>query len=224
MHNRPLPDVEVGNYPLLAQLNVEGSIYSDLTRIEGGLAVFAAPHGTGKSTCLRIAVAQHIQAAKSRIVYFEGIPSPNEFCTAFGVPVGNLERLFNAIPENTAIVIDQATENYQLTQEKQDLLYRCAIETRRRSHIGVMILISDVLLAKRVLEINGGCKVELREHPRVFAVPTHYIETLFRQVAKDSNWSHRQRETVINWCKQARTTGFIAEVLSDRNGEGHVGE
>lgn len=126
----------------------------------GGLFVFGAPAGAGKTTYLNVSLRKFQCKYKDRrrIYYISGL-TPKSF-EVLGIPPGRMYHEF--LPTESIIIIDQvdnSQNNSVLSKEIEELLVQLATQSRNSRAFHVILVISNPEVMKIVLTLNGGEKI-----------------------------------------------------------------
>ena len=68
--------------------------------------------------------------------------------------------LFELLPPKSAIVIDQMEHLGILPIDMENLILHLACESRRTAECNIVILLSDIKIAKTILALNGSDKIK----------------------------------------------------------------
>jgi energy-coupling factor transporter ATP-binding protein EcfA2 len=124
--------------------NVE--VVASLTKIlelkMGGLFVFGAPSGAGKTTYLNAALKIFLQTHPERLVFYISGLTPKVIEENLKIPAGRLFSDF--LPDGSIIVIDQDDEkNSELSGSITFLLTQFATQSRNSRTFHVLIAVSN---------------------------------------------------------------------------------
>lgn len=172
----------------------------------GGIGVVAAPPSCGKSTTLRLAFNDFIRGGGSGVYFGAELRSPSDFFNYFG---GDQRRadLLKLLPPRSAIVLDQFEDVD--SEEMLHLVVYLMHESMLVGNISVTIATSNVRVAQRLLNLNGGRKVRLACAPRDFMwTPTEVDEFIEGVDALKNNiFLPRLREMAL----VSGSAGFLVE-------------
>ena len=124
----------------------------------GGLRVIVSPIGSGKSTYINHQVNEHIHRGGAARLFGSELNNMNDFYTS----IGSIERrmdLFDLLPERSVIVLDQLEHLTPFPSEMVTLLHHLACDSRRTAECNVIVVVSDIALAQRILALNGLDKI-----------------------------------------------------------------
>ena len=152
------PLYNANNIPLVPNPRVQIQLEQAFSNPSGGLRVVISPIGSGKSTYINHQVNEHIHRGGATRAFGSELNNMNDFYTTFG----GIERrmdLFDMLPERSVIVLDQLEHLIPFPSEMANLLHHLALDSRRTAECNVMVVVSDIALAKRILTLNGLDKI-----------------------------------------------------------------
>ena len=128
--SKKVSEYELRGLPVVENPRAEKVLNSSFNNIYGGIHVLVAPSGSGKTTYLRSYANRHI--AKGGLVqYFASeLQSRKQFFTSFG-DENRANDLFEVIPKNSVIIIDQIEHFGSLNDDIKGLLKHLAFESCR---------------------------------------------------------------------------------------------
>lgn len=150
--------VDLGGNPLIPNEMLDAQLLRALSPTKlRSLSIAFGPQGTGKTTYLRNFAAKHINGGGHAVV-LTSVTSMLELKTLLSIPIDR--EISDVVPQSTIIILDQL-DNIQ-SSESTDIMYRAlALEARRTGKFHVFVCISKPVAAKRVMNLNGGDKINM---------------------------------------------------------------
>jgi hypothetical protein len=134
-------------------------VYEHLERIDkfegGGVHVLTAPPGSGKSTYIRKFLSDRMTQVDKYCAYISSeLRESDQFFERFG-SADRRNDLFQYIPNGSLLVFDQV-ETLALTNDLNNLIRHCALESRRLANCNVVVSVSSAPVACQILNLNGN--------------------------------------------------------------------
>lgn len=203
--------------PLITNPRVEKILRSSFNNKYGGIHVLVAPRGSGKTTYLRSYANQFIKIG-GRVQFFASeLKSKKQFFTAFGDENRSMD-LFEMLPKNSAIIIDQIEHQERLNDEMKSLLKHLAYESSRTEGISIIISTANISLTKEILKLNGNDKIRLNGSVPDWRWTPEIIDDCVLQTPVFQNWTEQERKDLKNLAYKASCPAFLytcADLLSD---------
>lgn len=149
---------ELHESPLVLAPKAVAAIEKALKYRHGGLQVLFAPPGAGKTTYLTVLGEKHRKAGHY-VAYTTCVADKESLYTQLNIPnTGYL--LSEVIPNGGVLIMDQM-ESITVTPELRGLLLELAVDSTMTKYYKVIIAVSNKLMAKEILKLNGGEKIRL---------------------------------------------------------------
>ncbi len=194
---------------LVPYYTIERCIDDSLEDQDGGVWIFGAPAGSGKTTYL----GRQIQIFRSKFPKREIVIFPNGITVIrdkkinqiLGVP--DNEPLSRYLPEGTVIVLEQFDISVSLSEETKEYILDLATDSRNSKKYSVIISVSNPKTMIDLLKINGGEKVKDVCHPKYIkwtrTEVTQYINEMFY------DWTDEEKRNLIESCKLSCSPGVL---------------
>jgi hypothetical protein len=200
---------------------IEVCIDDALEDEDGGVWIFGAPAGYGKTTYL----AHQIETFRMKFPKREVIVFPNgtsvlnnkKISQVLGVPEN--EPLSRYIPDGSIIVLDQFDIGESLSEDTKEYIRDLATDSRNSKKYSVIISVSNYQTMFDLLSINGGEKVKDICHPNFIqwtdTEVAHYINKMF------NDWTDNNKHRLIESCESARSPGVLFDVYKMKQSGRH---
>ena len=197
--------------PFIKNNRVEDILISSFGDKYGGVKVIVAPPGAGKTTYIRGYVNNFINNHQGKVQFFGSeINTMDDFYRRFG----DIERrfdLFELLPQKSVIVIDQIEHFRELPMEMENLILHLACESRRTAECNIVIVLSDIKIARTILALNGSDKIKQSGKSSDFQ--WNSAELLEFVKIGCSSWSDRDKTKLIELGNIAMNPGFLHDIL-----------
>ncbi len=157
---KKVSEYSLRDLPLIKNPKVEKILNTSFHNTYGGIHLLVAPPGSGKTTYLRSYANQSIGDG-GRVQYFAcELQTRKQFFESFG-DAKRANDLFEVIPKNSVIIIDQIEHFENLNEEIKSLLKHLAYESRRVSGVSVIVSTASIKFAQEILRLNGNDKIRV---------------------------------------------------------------
>lgn len=178
----------------------------------GGLLVVYGPNGSGKTTYFRDYACNRINEGGKAIV-LQGVTSVDSLSANLGIPVEKKERVWDFLPKQALIIIDQAENSKD--GESSNALYR-ELATRSRldkEKFRAIVILSDIKMAHDVLLLNGRDKIK----PLCKAVELQWSDNQIAEFVSKrfETWSTADKQQLIDLASKSRRPGFLVDIYND---------
>ena len=206
-----IPEYELKQNPLLGNTRVEKVLRDVFCDEYGGIRVIAAPPGSGKTTYVRGYVNKFIEDGGSVKMFESELENKSDFYIRFGDAERRFD-LFDVLPRRSAIVIDQLEHFRELPTEIESLLCHLAYESRRTAECNVIVMLSNTVLAHKVLELNGLDKIKSGGKACDFEWDNHQVKAFVEEGCK--GWIQKDKEELIRLGCIARCPTLLHSILT----------
>jgi hypothetical protein len=201
--------IELNEYPVIQLHPIERHINAALRESEGGVWIFGAPEGSGKSTYLDRCIELFRQEPQTRhVCVYQGVNylRDRNIHLALGVPL--IESISDYIPRGTVIVIDQVDCKVEtIDNNVAEYIVELATNSRNSKCYSVVICVSNPDVMLRMLKLNNMEKIKDICHPKFLQWTARetrqYIDEVFLQ------WSNSDKEKLANACQNSNSPGVL---------------
>ena len=188
---------------------IERIIDDTLEDQDGGVWIFGAPAGSGKTTYL----GRQIQIFRSKFPKREIVIFPNSISVIrdkkinqlLGVP--DSEPLSRYLPDGTVIILDQFDISESLPEETKEYILYLATDSRNSKKYSVFISVSNPETMIDLLKINGGEKVKDMCHPTYIKWTSTEASQYIGEMFKD--WTNEDKCSLLKSCRLSYSPGVL---------------
>lgn len=204
--------IELNDYPVIPFPSLEKHLLVALRDCEdGGVWMFGAPEGSGKSTylnrCLElfqsesqrrhVSVHQGVNALRDRSIHL-----------ALGVPL--IEPISRYIPRGTIIVIDQVDCKVEAIDDKiSEYVVELATDSRNSKCYSVIICVSNPEVMIKLLRLNNMEKIKEICHPKYLQWTSLQTKQFIHEVFK--SWTYDEKQQLAEACHKSNSPGVLHE-------------
>jgi hypothetical protein len=202
--------MELNKYPVIPLHSLEIHITSALRDHGGGVWIFGAPEGSGKSTYLNHCIELfRKESQQNRLVCtFRGVNilKNRNLHLVLGVPL--LESISDYIPHGTVIVIDQVDCQIEAIDSLvAEYIVELATDSRNSKCYSVIICVSCPQVMLALLKLNNMEKIKDICHPRAMQwrpqETEQYIEKVFL------TWNKSQKNNLLDACEISNSPSVL---------------
>jgi hypothetical protein len=201
--------IDTKDVSVVPYYTIERCIDDTLEDQDGGVWIFGAPAGSGKTTYL----GRQIQIFRSKVPKREIVIFPNGISVIrdkkinqlLGVP--DSEPLSRYLPDGTVIVLEQFDISVSLSEETKEYILNLATDSRNSKKYSVIISVSNPETMIDLLKINGGEKVKDICHPNYIKWTSTEVSQYINEMFKD--WTNEEKRSLIESCRLSYSPGVL---------------
>lgn len=173
-----------------------------------GIYILISPKGTGKTTNVYEAILRH-QKRGGKSILFQGVPkSEAEFLQVFGA--SSLDALFNALPADAVVIMDQFDIVEDTTPEILNMLRNVGIKSMNNKRGNFILCVSNIEVAVSILRLNGHEKIRQFGKTKDFlwneGLVSRFVESWC------SHLNAQEKEMIKELGNKAQSPGFLFDI------------
>jgi hypothetical protein len=173
--------------------------------------VIVAPPGSGKTTYIRGYVNTFINEHQGKVQLFGSeLNTMDDFYRRF-CDIERKNDLFEVLPLKSVIVMDQIEHFRILPIDMENLILHLACESRRTADCNIVLVLSDIEMAKRVLALNGNDKIKQAGKSSDFKWNQEELDEFVKIGC--ASWNLGDKNRLIELGKCAMSPAFLHDVL-----------
>ena len=180
----------------------------------GGIVVVYAPTGAGKTTFLTsIANDRNKQGLATYLL--NCIQNREYLYETLGVPRLSYD-LSEVLQRGTLLIFDQV-DSITLNEDAKNMFKQLALDSRRSRHYEVVVCVSDLVVANRILALNDHEKIKSAGPCTLFKWDTTMVKEYIERSTTLNKLSPLSKEVLVGLGVRAGTPGFLFEAATDAN-------
>jgi hypothetical protein len=202
-------EMKLMNSMLVPHPEITNKLWTAMNCKVGGITIFAAPQGAGKSTYICSVVRKYIQETSAPVVYISSGANALEeggLHKLFGIP--RSRPISSYIPEGTVVVIDQFDIRLaHIDHRMQSYIVELAANSRNTKAYSIIICVSFPDVFRAMLKFNNGEKIRRLCPPQTAMWSRDQMKDFID--SKYQRWSENDRISLLDLFAMARSPGPI---------------
>ena len=202
----PVPLVNQEGVPFITNPAVKKHLDRAFESRFGGVHLMYAPPGSGKTTYLA-RTATEFKKKGHHVEFISCVASKEHLYDCLTIPSTSM-LLSNVLPRGTIIVFDQV-ESSIWSENLRSLIKEVALDSRKHKNYNVVICVSSIEVAKKVLALNGNDKIKSMCVTQYFKWDRDLVTKFVKESAQYKLWSHEDKVKLIELAAFAGAPGFL---------------
>lgn len=205
--------MKLQDIPYVKNPKVIGIIDDAFHSNKGGIQVLFAPAGTGKTTYLALVSQEH--KVKGEHVEFVSCAASKQHLYACLNILNEAFQLSEVLPEKTVLVLDQM-ETPILGPELKSMLLEIALDSRKSKRFNVILSVSNIEAAKKILSLNGNDKIKSLGRCAEYRWGRELVTAYVEQSKQYTAWTDADRASLVELAIVAGAPEFLFQLEDEK--------
>lgn len=208
-----LPLIKLKGFPWVNNTKVSDTIDNAFNSRVGGIQVIYAPWGTGKTTSLAHVSQKHKD--RKHVEFVSCVANKAQLYAWLGIHNETFQ-LSEVLPEGTVLVLDQM-ETPVWGPELKAMLRELALDSRKSKTYNIVLSVSNLEIAKKILALNGNDKIKLVARSSDFRWGRELVTAYVEESKRYKHWLEADKESLIKLATLAGAPEFMFSLEDEVN-------